>query len=86
MNTMEDITLSTNNLLERKQKHKEGNAGYTKFQKAIKEYGFDNFNYKVEETIKYSNVRELWRLEDEYIIKYNSIDNGYNIRMNKIYN
>ena len=78
---------STNNLSKRKQEHKEGTkAGYTKFKKAIKEYGFDNFNYKVLETIKYSNIRELWRLEDEYIIKHNSIDNGYNIRMNKIYN
>ena len=77
---------STNNL-KRKEEHKEGlKAGNTKFQKAIKIFGFDKFNYKVEETIKYSNIRELWRLEDEYIIKYNSIENGFNIRMNKIYN
>ena len=40
------------------------------------------FNYKVLETIKYSNIRELWRLEDEYIIKHNSIDNGFNSRKN----
>ena len=78
---------STNNLLKRKQEHEEGiKAGYTKFQKAIKEYGFNNFKYKVEETIKYSNIRELWRLEDDYITKYNSIENGFNIRMNKTYN
>ena len=76
---------STNNLKKRKEEHKEGlKAGYTKFKKAIKEYGFNNFNYKVLETIKYSNIRELWRLEDEYIIKHNSIDNGFNHR--KIYN
>ena len=74
---------STNNLKKRKEEHKEGlKAGYTKFKKAIKEYGFNNFNYKVLETIKYSNIRELWRLEDEYITKYNSIDNGFNHRKN----
>ena len=74
---------STNNLSKRKQEHKEGTkSGYTKFKKAIKEYGFDNFNYKVLETIRYSNIRELWRLEDEYIIKYNCIENGFNVRKN----
>ena len=51
----------------------------------IKLHGFDSFKYKVVETIKYSNIRELWELEDTYINKYNSIDNGYNSRLNKIY-
>ena len=50
----------------------------------MKIFGFDKFNYKVEETITYSNICELWRLEDEYIIKHNSIDNGFNHR--KTYN
>ena len=78
---------STNNLKKRKEEHREGlKAGNTKFQKAIKEYGFDKFNYKVEETITYSNIRELWGLEDTYITKHNSIENGYNYRYNKLYN
>ena len=70
---------STKDLIKRKQEHKTGTkAGNTKFKKAIGLYGFDSFNYKVLETIKYSNIRELWDLEDTYIIKYESIDNGYN--------
>ena len=78
---------STNNLKKRKEEHREGlKGGNTKFQKAIKIFGFDKFNYKVEETITYSNICELWRLEDTYITKYNSIENGYNYRFNIIYN
>ena len=78
---------STNNLKKRKEEHREGlKGGNTKFQKAIKIFGFDKFNYKVEETITYSNICELWRLEDTYITKYNSIENGYNYRYNKLYN
>ena len=75
---------STKDLTKRKQEHRDGKkAGDTKFQKAIRIHGFDSFKYRVVETIKYSNIRELWQLEDEYIAKYNSIDNGYNIRYNR---
>lgn len=75
---------STVNLTKRKQEHKDGTkSGSTKFQNAIKLHGFDNFKYKVLQTIKYSNICELWELEDTYIRKYNSIDNGYNHRYNK---
>ena len=74
---------STTNLAKRKQEHKNGTkAGETKFKKATCEYGFDNFSYKVIETIKFSNIKELWALEDTYIVKYNSIKNGFNYRMN----
>jgi len=74
---------STTNLTKRKQEHKNGTkAGETKFKKAICEYGFDNFSYKVIETIKFGNIKELWKLEDTYIVKYNSIENGFNYRMN----
>ena len=75
---------STTDLNKRKQEHRTGTkAGNTKFKKAVNLYGFDNFNYKVLQTIKYSNIRELWELEDYYITKYNSIDNGFNFRFNK---
>ena len=68
----------------RKQDHKDGTkSGSTKFQHAIKLHGFDNFKYKVLQTIQYSNICELWELEDTYIKKYNSIDNGYNYRFNR---
>ena len=46
-------------------------------------YGFNNFTYKVMETINYINIKELWALEDSYIKKFNSIDNGFNIRFNR---
>ena len=75
---------STVNLTKRKQEHKDGTkSGCTKFQKAIKVHGFDNFKYKVLQTIKYSSIRELWELEDTYINKFNSIENGFNCRFNE---
>ena len=46
-------------------------------------FGFDNFTYKVLDKIDYSNISELWELEDKYIDKYDSINNGYNIRYNR---
>ena len=74
---------STKNLTKRKQEHRDGTkAGDTKIQKAIKAHGFDNFKYKVLETIKYSSIREVWEIEDDYITKYNSVTNGFNIRFN----
>jgi len=75
---------STTNLAKRKQEHRNGTkAGDTKFKKAILFYGFNKFTYKVLETIKYGNIQELWALEDKYIAKYNSIDNGFNSRFNR---
>ena len=75
---------STKDLKKRKQEHKEGKkAGNTKFKKAITAFGFDNFKYSVLDKINYSNTSELWELEDKYIDKYNSINNGFNIRYNR---
>ena len=75
---------STVNLTKRKQEHKDGTkSGSTKFQKAVKVYEFDNFKYKVLQTIKYSSIRELWELEDTYINKFSSMENGFNCRFNK---
>jgi group I intron endonuclease len=74
---------STTDLNKRKQEHKTGTkSGNTKFQKAIQLYGFENFKYKVVKTIQFSDIHELWELEDFYIIKHNSIDNGMNVRHN----
>ena len=76
---------STKDLQKRKDEHKNGTkTGNTKFKNVITKYGFDNLNYKVLKTIKYSNIKELWGLEDTYIIKYDSIDNGFNCRYNRI--
>lgn len=74
---------STNDLVKRKQEHTScTNAGNTKFNNAINMYGIEEFNYKVLETSESNNIKDLWRLEDEYIDKYNRISNFYNIRYN----
>ena len=47
------------------------------FYKAIKEIGKENFYYEIlKDNIP---VEELDNVEKEYIIKYNSIENGYNV-------
>ncbi len=57
-------------------------TGFTKLKKAFIEYGYINFVYSVLETIRYHNIKELYELEDKHIDKYNSIENGYNMRRN----
>ncbi len=77
---------STTNLTKRKLEHKDGTkAGNTKLNSAFNKYGFSNFKYRVIDTIQFSNVRELWALEDKYINKYNTIANGMNMRRNNKY-
>ena len=75
---------STTILSNRKEEHILGiKTGFTKLKKAFLEHGYINFTFSVLETIRYNNIKELWALEDEYIDKYNSIENGYNMRRNK---
>lgn len=52
--------------------------GQDKFYNAIKKYGWDNFNHIILYTHLTKDQAEL--LEQEYIKKYNSIENGYNSR------
>ena len=74
---------SAKDLVKRKQEHQNGTkSGDTKFQKAIKLYGFRHFKYNILESIYYSNIHELWELEDKYIQQFNSIDNRFNHRRN----
>ncbi len=78
---------STKDLNKRKQEHKNGTkAGDTKFKKAIEIIGFDNFNYKVLKTIRFNDIHELWELENSYIKKFNSVENGFNVRYNTLEN
>lgn len=49
----------------------------TKLKKAIEQYGKDNFLYNVLELVSYSELNDK---EAFYIEKYNSIENGYNIK------
>ena len=49
----------------------------TKLKKAIEQYGKDNFIYNVLELVPYSKLNDR---EAFYIERYNSIENGYNIK------
>lgn len=49
----------------------------SKFHKAIKSYGIDNFNWEVVDTAKTKD--ELNQKEIQYISEYNSIEDGYNM-------
>ena len=49
----------------------------TKLKKAIEQYGKDNFIYNVLELVSYSKLNDR---EAFYIERYNSIENGYNIK------
>jgi hypothetical protein len=66
---------------ERWAEHKQG-KGSSKFIQALKHFGCDAFKWEVLETISYCDNNELYRLEDSYIDKYNSIECGFNMRYN----
>ena len=51
------------------------NSFSTPFHKAIREYGYENFNWEVEYT---THRNELNLLEAYFIKHYNSFENGYN--------
>ena len=48
------------------------------FHIAIRKYGFDNFDYQILEQNKDFTKEELNELEQYYIKKYDSYNNGYN--------
>lgn len=58
----------------------------SKFYNAIKKYGWQNFKHEVIEQIQEQNIHDLLNklneLEEFYIIKYDSIANGYNQKSN----
>lgn len=58
-------------------------SGKGKIDKARKKYGPENFTYEVLEEIfnvdKEELIKSLDKLETEYIIKFDSINNGYNV-------
>ena len=72
---------STNDIKKRKEAHKTNNTN--KFGRAIKQYGYTSFEFEVLEKINYSDKTELYDLENQYIIKYDSINNGFNWRRNE---
>ena len=85
MNTMVSITLVQQQIKIKENKNTEQAQQLVtlNLKKQLIFIGFDNFNCKVLETINYSNINELWALDDKYITLYNSSDNGFNSRFNK---
>ena len=72
---------STTDIKRRKEDHKTNTTN--KFGRAIQRYGYKQFNFEILEKLQYSNKSELYDLENQYIIKYDSINNGYNCRRNE---
>ena len=54
-----------------------------KFGRAIQRYGFQQFKFELLDTLPFSDTSELHDLENHYIIKYDSINNGYKWRGNE---
>ena len=50
----------------------------TKFYRAVRKYGWDNFEYEI--LAESEDRNELDKLEVDFIKSFNSIENGYNIR------
>lgn len=72
------IGQTVKDLEERKQEHiKSSTRGKSKFHKALKSYGVENFDWKIIDTAK--TKEELNEKEIKYIQEYNSIENGYNM-------
>ena len=72
---------STTNLKHRKEEHKTNLTN--KFGKAIKQIGCNNFKFDVIDTLHFNDRNDLFDLENQYIIKYDSISNGWNWRKTK---
>ena len=54
-----------------------GYIGQPKFYYAIQKYGWNNFKHII--LLKDLSLEEAWKKEKEYIKKYDSINDGYNV-------
>jgi hypothetical protein len=72
---------SAKDVKERWAEHKQG-KGHSQFIRALQDHGHKAFKWELLETIMYSDINDLYRLEDEYIDEYNSIQYGYHTRYN----
>lgn len=72
------IGITSNPLTRRWGKNGEGYKGQIKFWNAICKYGWDGFNHEV--ILQDLTLEDASLLEQQYIIMYDSINNGYNIK------
>ena len=72
---------STVDINRRREDHKTNTTN--KFGRAIQRYGYKQFKFEILDTLQFSETSELHDLENQYIIKYDRINNGYNLRRNE---
>ena len=53
-----------------------------KFGRAVLNIGLNNFEFEVLETVNYYDRADLYEIENNYIIKYDSVNNGFNSSRN----
>ena len=69
----------TTDIEKRKEDHTT-NVTY-KFGRAIQEIVYDNFQFEILDNIKFNDWNETYGTEQNYMIQYDSIDNGWNTRI-----
>ena len=69
---------STNDIKKRQTKHETNTPN--KFGRAILNIGLHNFEFEILETVNYDDRADLYEIENNYIIKYDSVNNGFNNR------
>ena len=72
---------STTDVKKRREEHKTNRTN--KFGRAIQQHGYNSFTFEILDKVRFSERQELYDLEDEYITKYDSINNGFNSRRNE---
>ena len=72
---------STNDIKKRQTEHETNTTN--KFGRAILNIGLNNFEFEILETVTYYDRSDLYDIENNYIIKYDSVINGFNSRMNR---
>ena len=72
---------STNDIKKRQTEHETNTTN--KFGRAILNIGLNNFEFELLETVNYYDRSDLYDIENNYIIKYDSVINGFNSRMNR---
>ena len=71
---------STNDIKKRHTEHETNTTN--KFGRAVLNIGLNNFKFEVLETVNYYDRADLYEIENNYIIKYDSVNNGWNSRRN----
>ena len=69
------------NINRRKEYHETNTTN--KLGRAIQRYGYKQFQFEILESLQFSDISELHDLENQYIIKHDNINNGYNWRRNE---